>query len=1204
MQNINEFSKGLHRSNSPISQPEGSYYDALNWIRNDEGRLTNEELEEITVSNEGELLGHTVINGKVICFFKKELLSEIGVYDINEKTYTIYFSGDLGFKNTIDATSRVMYNNEIYIFFVEEGNSPRYFNLNKVPENLKDFNLFLDYNLPYTDNFSINENGNLPTGVYQFVIRHSTSNNNKSNFGLISNVIPIVDNLKSESRENYDGADPQSPSSKSISFNIKNVDTSFPFIEIIVITYLGTTSTLSAFSLGNYSSNTANFTYFSNEQNVSRIDISEITNSNVFYNSAKHIEQKDNILVLSNLETEENIDFQEVANNIKIYVKPEVIPFEENFSINFGVRSTVGDDLLNEVKNTGSNYFYTDYKNELTKKGFQRGEIYSLFFIPIYTNGYIGTAFPIPSILKEGSPELGLYTTSQFISTEKYPDNYTGISNQNVRLHQMPNLDEYPLIIGNSLIRLSLVADNINLTDDQKSKLQGYIIGYQKRDSSLNRRIVTEGILRPYLWNSTKGYSAPHNGSSKITLDDGSTMETVEKPYYSFISADVIHGEEIFGNKLEYSGYYNANSKLVAVDPNGDPIFSAEYLNAFSYTNKNISSNILDRQEIPLSGVNNNSVIRDDSVAIKVRGTKGFLHFKTSDNLIPSSDYLYDSTKHFYDIRIDNTGSPRSYTTKSEQESYLTENNFDDNNISKIYVGKIINNLPNQYGRVENAEVYPLVYSFDTSQNRIQLEGDTYIQKYGYYLNETFSTGTLDDFSEDYAESKTIIYTFLESRNNFNYRHYNLDELPYYPKYNVLYSEDEPIGLYNIFLEKGNSRSYNKQYSITNTIKSFSAKPSFFEEVTKFSNRSIYSETLFESELVNQWRVFPANNFHDIPKNKGEITDTFVWNNDFYHHTERSLFKSFFNPNITQATSQGEVVLGNSGVFKLLSKEVFTMNEGYMGTTSKCGVNTPFGRIFLDNHQGKVFLLSENPKEISDTGMFSFFRGFINPNKQYTAAYDYKNKRFLLSDRETAISYYPNSESWTSFHDFTPDYYLSIDRYVHAFSKNNFYSLENSENKRKNTNITLIANNNPDVFKLFQRCELNTMSTESSIRNNGVIFNDYIFKKNTFTSIQCWNDKQNSTELPLYLSESFSDYIDYNQDKIALQITKGAFNLELPLDAVINVDDNIFDVNNLDIQKQFKEFFTSKYLYIRLTYKNNLPLSFNYIKTYSNPIIV
>jgi len=47
MENINSFEKGLHRSNSPITQPDGSYPDALNWIRNDEGRLSTEQLEEI-----------------------------------------------------------------------------------------------------------------------------------------------------------------------------------------------------------------------------------------------------------------------------------------------------------------------------------------------------------------------------------------------------------------------------------------------------------------------------------------------------------------------------------------------------------------------------------------------------------------------------------------------------------------------------------------------------------------------------------------------------------------------------------------------------------------------------------------------------------------------------------------------------------------------------------------------------------------------------------------------------------------------------------------------------------------------------------------------------------------------------------------------------------------------------------------------------
>ena len=50
MEGLNTFDKGLHRSNSPSEQPEGSYVHAYNWIRNDSGRLINEEIEEIAGS--------------------------------------------------------------------------------------------------------------------------------------------------------------------------------------------------------------------------------------------------------------------------------------------------------------------------------------------------------------------------------------------------------------------------------------------------------------------------------------------------------------------------------------------------------------------------------------------------------------------------------------------------------------------------------------------------------------------------------------------------------------------------------------------------------------------------------------------------------------------------------------------------------------------------------------------------------------------------------------------------------------------------------------------------------------------------------------------------------------------------------------------------------------------------------------------------
>ncbi len=82
------------------------------------------------------------------------------------------------------------------------------------------------------------------------------------------------------------------------------------------------------------------------------------------------------------------------------------------------------------------------------------------------------------------------------------------------------------------------------------------------------------------------------------------------------------------------------------------------------------------------------------------------------------------------------------------------------------------------------------------------------------------------------------------------------------------------------------------------------------------------------------------------------------------------------------------------------------MNGGYAGTQSQwVGVNTPMGRFFIDNIQGKAFILADGLEEISDHGMFKYFLEYIQPTIDnptnglgYISWFDYRNKRWLLTN--------------------------------------------------------------------------------------------------------------------------------------------------------------------------------------------------------------
>jgi hypothetical protein len=470
---------------------------------------------------------------------------------------------------------------------------------------------------------------------------------------------------------------------------------------------------------------------------------------------------------------------------------------------------------------------------------------------------------------------------------------------------------------------------------------------------------------------------------------------------------------------------------------------------------------------------------------------------------------------------------------------------------------------------------------------------------------------------------------FIESTNNYTLKHNNEDEVPYYPKEKALYRTSvPPLGLFNIDYTKGYSNGYNKQYSAINNTKVTISTPLLFEEVTKFPNRSVYSEQSFESELTDQYRIIPPNNFHDIPKDRGPITDTFVFGNTFFHHTEFCLWQSYFNPNTIQSTSQGDVVLGNAGVFRIPSKPIIDIKGGYMGTFDKSGTNTPFGRVFLDHHQGKVFLFAgEAPVEISDLGLFPFFREFVNPTNKYCMGYDWANKRLLLNNitQKTAISFYPKTQTWTSFHDFSPTAYLSLNRKFYAWQDtiSSFFDLSDTGNlvntlpSRKKSYITFVENTQPDAFKRFDKIEMNTMvggelitslSQSSALINPGEIpeaTSNYQFLDSSFTDIHCWTDRQNTTSLPFAYSHDYNTNFlnSYNPALVPVNYYRGSFHAEFPLDAVVNPYNNIFAQSNLNINADFRAHLKGKFLYTKLSYNSTFPLALNYVKTYFRPTV-
>ena len=1420
MEGVNSFEKGLHRSNSPQEQPEGSYVDALNWVRNDSGRLVNEDLENVVhaFTEETVLLGHCPIRNEFICFLKTynttdEIWNSI-IGTFSEGTYTEIFNDKnhtykLNFVNSIDSVARVVSSGSRVTYFVEDGNPIRRFDLDSYLNSPNLYDTFEDFNLQLTVKYpslstSISTGGTLTASTYSFISRYVDNSNNKTQWNIPSRMISIVPGEGIQ--EDDGGAPPDTVTDKKIQIKIENSDLNYPFIELAVIKYEGLINAKVIKSLGVFRNDSViSIGYTSDSQLGDNIDITNVNDVPIYYDGAKCIEQKDNILLISNLTVKKYDDnFQQVANNIVVTFYVDTLAIDNKRGINVRGFDVAADDLPTQVPissgdligfgtvdyNNEIDQFYGEdgsedaildeytnttnlYKTSSLKKGFQPNEIYSFSITPIYKDGSVGFAYHIPcnrdAFTSYPNPFSKYQTTAKYTSDLEYPlDMNMGPTGTKIRHHKMPSL-ELTTQDGNNVNILRVRFFNIIIPDAIKSTIQGYIIGYQQRNKDINTSIIDEGVTIPYNYYAPEEryYNGVLNGRGKFWGDGSAVIATgPAHPYAMYYSPSTEVGLEIkegfkfnihrnakqyyYNNRTGANKYFTRPSILRHTSNLSDDwTYDAQFFDGNKHEGGGYAPSVIKRALRANNDYSpSNSNIIDGKVI--VGGGTNFTHIETEDQIWASMTSDYNIYPSFFTDPTNIEKQKTLVALKGISQQYLS-------------IARVTNPITNQYGNIYNAEYLVAETILDPSQTETEVEGDTYTFKHWFHIRSILKRDVSG--TPRYMNFDFVAGVWLNSQNNFALRHREADEGLYYPETKTFFTANTPdlTELFNNFWYF-RSLGYNKQYSALNNTKLNFPKPLLFSENNVYENRTIYSKQAFESELSDQYRVFPSLQYHDIPKDRGFITDTFVFNNNFFIHTQYALWQAYFNPNTTQSTSQGQIVLGNAGIFTIPSKLVLDIKGGYMGTLDKSGINTPFGRIFIDHSQKKLFLFDGSaPVEISDLGLFSFFRDFINKDNKYAFGYDWKNKRILLSRvtsftndlssivntgtiedlsiltdystfntakdlkelnspvkirtyrtvmfkvnfKETkyvvldikilipsklniyktsvtgdielfnttdlpvdytdvvyypgaagewtirnynftrytqeleegeyyieviqedpnevgnfvreinllsvlknnpsdfAMSFYPKTQTWTSLHDFAPSSYLTINSSSYAWKYGSFYNLNNENGEKKNSYVTFVENTQPDAFKRFDRMEINTMSggANGKYSPGGVLQSDYTFLDESFTTAHFWTDRQNSTELDFLYSHDYNIMSEYYNDKIPANYYKSSFHIELPQDAVIDPYLNIFDVNNLDRDAEFKSHLKGKFLYAKLSYNKNTPLVLNYIKTSFKPSV-
>jgi len=228
------------------------------------------------------------------------------------------------------------------INYVSEYNPPRVFNVTKQeasvtatndPTNLygnfsrvEFLNLFMDAGqIPEFGSINILRGGGVITGAYYLGIGYADDDRTETNVLTVSNPVYIVPaNDDSFPREMITGAPNGTQTSKSIQWNINNLNVEYKYLVPYIVQYSGNARFVYKLENVNILGSSAQVVY-SGLEKVAASAIEEAVIDKVRYLTAKSITQLDNKLYAANLTSRPDLGFQRFANNIKVEPVVELI---------------------------------------------------------------------------------------------------------------------------------------------------------------------------------------------------------------------------------------------------------------------------------------------------------------------------------------------------------------------------------------------------------------------------------------------------------------------------------------------------------------------------------------------------------------------------------------------------------------------------------------------------------------------------------------------------------------------------------------------------------------------------------------------------------------------------------------------------------------------------------------------------------------
>lgn len=1001
----------------PQNSPSATWRAAENIVvRKRSNSISNEDGFNLQYTVGQPVIGITPTDrGHIIFSTDGHLKDEIGFYDKNTNVYTAKVTGNnifnFKFNKPIECVYQYNALGELVIVFTDNNTNFRIINLDDVPVDLNKTLFFPNIKHTFLDLNLMENYGKLKSGAYYFTFRYRNANGNVSSYQHISNPFFIVKANTSVGYNKYEGCEANSVTSQAIQLSLTDVDTSFDFIDIVIIKKIGGVKTAEIVNSLNIDGISTNLSYvYTGSENVESVDLTEILTASAVYTKVKTLAIFNNNLEIGNLESTPDFEYQKYANNIKV-----------NFTI-----TNENDYATNIVDSSKSKTL------NFTRRTFMPREVYALFIAFKLKKGGYSRAYHIPgrevtvgeqaasTLTNTGfgtMPKVYQIEETEDVPTNKmaawlnqneyYPDasvdtngnweiwDNTGqigtLQGENIRHHKMPSIAALRRDAADTTFwvdyvpSIGLEVSDVYIPTEIDDQIEGWEIFYAERDLNNTTVFGQDNIIY-----AGKEGSLIHSRGMNYHFKDntGATTNTINDTHWNILKGNCF---DLLLNKPDISPSFIA-TEIKLTQPTAYPIvmynnritdITGQY-HSIDPVSDEISSSKLIR------AINSFKYVPAHIVDGDIQNYKGQEHIQieladSTENLIGASttfnsEFAWEAGLSVLSLNTAHVSGLLSYCALRD-DIYV---NF--NNLSLVSTGKL-----------------------NTGSTATVNGGDCFLNDWFYvtglrYWKDTYSKESVQaGFRMACIATSNIALRYEDSEDIYT---------RYYPKT----TWDGNIGLVDTpdFAANHFAIKYNNDYSSINNLNPVFPFNSYVKQSYKFPFR-VAKATAVNTESTNSYfGTFLANNYYTMPKNKGEVWKLESFDRSLIVSLKNALFLTSIVDKL--ATNSIEIYTGTGDIFDRLPTDIIPNKLGYVGNQCQfASIISKIGFLSIDKEQGKVFTLSQGGiKEISNFGKRNYFidklelqnKNLDNPfmEQGFTALFDERMNRLIISKRDFSIT--------------------------------------------------------------------------------------------------------------------------------------------------------------------------------------------------------